>query len=85
MNRFIPFRKPFSDMTPDELRVWLQQTQHQLRQKMQREQSYLVWRASKGRRTSTDEAYENDQILEQDILELLHTLENNIDEAEASS
>jgi len=81
MKRFSASHTPFSDMTPAELRAWLQQAQQQLRQKMERERVYLDRRATRGRHTPTDDAYEADQVLEQDMLQLLHALEHTIEEA----
>jgi len=71
-------RKPFTDMSADEIHVWLQQTRERLQQKMQREQVYLGRRAAQGIRTSTDEAYENDQLLEADLLILIDELEQSL-------
>ncbi len=71
-------RKPFTDMSVDEIHVWFQQTRELLQQKMQREQAYLGRRAAQGIRTSTDEAYENDLLLEADLLTLLDELEQSL-------
>lgn len=71
-------RKPFTEMSPDEIHVWLQQTREHLQQKMQRERAYLDRRETQGIRTSTDEAYENDLLLEADLLTLLDELEQSL-------
>lgn len=34
-------RKPLKEMTPDEIRAWIQQTRAALQRKMQRERAYL--------------------------------------------
>lgn len=65
-------------MSVDEIHVWFQQTRELLQQKMQREQAYLGRRAAQGIRTSTDEAYENDLLLEADLLTLLDELEQSL-------
>ncbi len=71
-------RKPFAEMSLNEARAWIQQTREHLQQKIQREQAYLERRAVQGIRTSTDEAYENDLMLETDLLLLLDELEQNV-------
>ena len=68
-------RPPLDQMTLDELRSWVRQTRAALQQKMQREQAYLVRRASRGVRTPTDEAYEADAVLEADLLAMLDEME----------
>ena len=68
-------RPPLDRMTLDELRSWVRQTRAVLQQKMQREQAYLVRRASRGVRTPTDEAYEADAVLEADLLKMLDEME----------
>ena len=64
-------RPPLAQMAPDELRIWLQHTQAALKQKMQRERSYLDRRATRGVYTVTDDAYKQEQLLEADLLALL--------------
>ena len=71
-------RKPFAEMSLDEARAWMQQTREHLQQKIQRERAYLERRALQGIRTSTDEAYEHDLLLEADLLLLLDELEQNV-------
>lgn len=64
-------RKPrvaLVDMTPDELEVWLRETRDALLGKMARERAYLMRRARRRVRTPTDEAYERDLVLENDIV-----------------
>ena len=70
--------KPFAEMSQEEMRAWIQQTRTQLQQKMQRERAYLDRRAAQERRTSTDEAYENDLLLEAELLTLLDELEASL-------
>lgn len=71
-------RKPLRDMTPVEIRAWLQQTRDALQRKMQRERAYLDRRAARGTYTPTDEAYEQDQVLEADLLALLDEMEQSL-------
>lgn len=71
-------RKPLKEMTPDEIRAWIQQTRAALQRKMQRERAYLDRRAARGTYTPTDEAYEQDQLLEADLLALLDEMEANL-------
>jgi hypothetical protein len=72
-------RLPFSQMTPEDIRQWIQATRLALQRKMQREQAYLTHRARRGLRTPTDEAYEADQELEADLLCLLDELEQHLE------
>ncbi len=69
------YHKPFEVMTPDEALVWLRGVKERLERKMQRERAYLDRRAARGIRTPTDEAYEADLVLEQEMLTLLEHLE----------
>lgn len=66
-----PPRPPIEQMTPDQLETWLRQARQALAKKMARERAYLAHRARRGTRTSTDEAYAGDQLLEADILAFL--------------
>lgn len=72
-------RLSFSQMTPEEIRQWIQATRLSLQRKMQREHAYLTRRAHRGVRTPTDEAYEADQELEADLLRLLDELEQHLE------
>jgi hypothetical protein len=71
-------RKPLSQMTPAQVRVWLSTTREHLRRKMQRERAYLDRRAARQVHTPTDEAYEVDQLLEADLLALLDEIEQGL-------
>ena len=71
-------RSALHAMTPDELRAWIGSTRAALERKMARERAYLDRRASRGTRTPTDEAYEADQLLEADLLEMLTELERQV-------
>ena len=71
-------RKPFSDMSPEEVRVWLQNTREHLQRKMQRERAYLDRRMTQGIHTPTDDAYEADLLLEAGLIALLDELERNL-------
>ncbi len=68
-------RKPLSEMTPDEIHAWIRVTRTALQKKMQRERAYLTRRAQRGLSTATDEAYEQDQLLEADLLVMLDEME----------
>jgi len=54
--------------------MYLEQLKERLTRKQQRERNYLNRRAARGTRTPTDEAYESDQVLEQELLTLLDDL-----------
>lgn len=68
------YHKPLDKMTPDEATVWLRGVHERLTRKMQRERSYLAHRAARGTHTPTDDAYEADLVLEQELLSLLENL-----------
>jgi hypothetical protein len=70
----ITLHKHLSDMTPDESTLYLGQLMDRLSQKQQRERDYLDRRAKRGTRTPTDELYEQDQVLEDELLALLSDL-----------
>ena len=53
---------------------YLESLADRLDRKQAREKAYLERRAKKGVRTLTDEAYEGDQQLENELLALLHEL-----------
>lgn len=71
-------RKPFADMSADEIHAWIQNTREHLHRKMQREQAYLDRRAAQGIHTSIDDAYRADLLLEASLLALLDELEQNL-------
>ena len=71
-------RSPLNAMTPDELRTWIGSTRAALQKKMARERAYLDRRALRGTHTPTDEAYEADQLLEADLLDMLSELERYV-------
>ncbi len=70
-------RKPLAQMTPDQLRAWIQATRRALQSKQRRERAYLDRRSRRGVFTPTDEAYEADQALETDLLEMLDEMERH--------
>jgi len=76
-------RPPLSAMTPDELRAWIGKTRTALERKKARERAYLERRAARGTRTPTDEAYEADQELEADLLDMLNEFERSVALAES--
>jgi hypothetical protein len=69
---FLSTRPPLAAMTPDEARAWLGSLRERLQQKMGRERAYLDRRAGRGTHTPTDDAYEDDQQLEAELLDLLN-------------
>src|SRR5579884_1067852 len=77
----LTYHKPLTDLSPDEALVWIEDLKRRLSQKMQRERDYLDRRAARGTHTTTDDAYEADQVLEQEIMGLLEAVEQNINDA----
>lgn len=75
----LTYHKPLTELTPAEARIWIQDLRTRLAQKMQRERTYLDRRAARGTYTSTDEAFEADQVLESEIIGLLETIEQDIE------
>ena len=71
-------RPPIDAMTPDELRAWIGSTRAALQKKRTRERAYLDRRAVRGTHTPTDEAYELDQVLEADLLDMLDEFERHV-------
>jgi hypothetical protein len=71
-------RKPFKDMSPDEARIWVTGIRTRLQVKMQRERAYLDRRMNRGVHTPTDEAYEQDQQLEAELLAMLDEIEGGL-------
>ncbi len=66
---------PLDARTPAEQRAWIADRRARLHQKQARERAYLDRRALRGTHTPTDEAYEQDQLLENDLQEALDLLE----------
>jgi hypothetical protein len=73
-----PQRPDVSQMSKEELLVWIRMTHAALQKKMARERAYLDRRALRGTRTPTDEAYEADvrrigggERVQQRLLELM--------------
>jgi hypothetical protein len=63
--------QPLSELSPAEGRLWLDSLRTRLLAKQQREQDYLDRRAKRGVHTTTDDVYEADQQLENELLALL--------------
>jgi hypothetical protein len=75
--RAMPTRPPLEVMSPEEARTWLESLRERLQQKMARERAYLDRRTARGTHTPTDDAYEEDQVLEAELLDLLqHCLQS---------
>jgi hypothetical protein len=68
-------RKPLNEMSDQEAIEWVQELQKRLRKKQARELAYLDRRKARNVHTPTDDAYEEDQELENDLLEVLIALE----------
>jgi hypothetical protein len=74
----ITVQKSIADMSADELRAWLEGLKCRLEAKRRRERAYLDRRAAHGRHTPTDDAYEEDQGLEAELLALLDEMLRNL-------
>jgi hypothetical protein len=68
------YQKPLDTMTIEEGIAWLMGMKERLTSKQQRERGYLDRRAARGTHTPTDDAYEQDQVLESELLTLLDGL-----------
>jgi hypothetical protein len=66
--------KSLDTMTAEEGIAWLMGMRERLARKQRREQNYLNRRAARGTHTPTDEAYEQDHVLENELLALLDGL-----------
>lgn len=66
-----PQHAPFGTMSFEEMQAWLHGTIVKLERKKKREKDYLDRRAARGTHTPTDNAYEDDQVLETELLEFL--------------
>jgi hypothetical protein len=69
---------PLAGMDGPALRLHLEGLRARLLAKQRRERAYLDRRASRGVHTPTDDAYEEDQRLEADLLVLLDDLLDNL-------
>ncbi len=68
------YQKSLSVMSHKEATQWLITLKERLEKKQAREQAYLARRAGRKIHTPTDEAYEQDQALENELLTLLDGL-----------
>lgn len=75
-------RPPVSQMSEEELLIWIHTTRAALHKKMARERKYLDRRARQGTHTPTDEAYEADQGLLADLIALLDEMEASMSEGD---
>ncbi|HVB20571.1 MAG TPA: hypothetical protein VNG51_01315 [Ktedonobacteraceae bacterium] len=71
-------RALFDDMTPQDMRDWLRVKHAWLARKIARERAYLDRRARRGTFTPTDEAYEDDQQQERDLLAFLAEMQQAV-------
>jgi phosphoenolpyruvate carboxylase len=67
-------RKLFEQLSEEETRAWVKELIERLKKKQVRERAYLDRRKARGVHTPTDEAYESDQELEDDLLAILEQL-----------
>ncbi len=67
-------RKPFEQLSEDEARSWVKELYERLKKKQARERAYLDRRKARGVHTPTDDTYESDQQLEDDLLAILEQL-----------
>jgi hypothetical protein len=70
----LSYQKSLDSMTLEESISWLSGMKDRLAAKQQRERRYLDRRADRGTHTPTDDAYEQDQVLESELLALLDGL-----------
>jgi hypothetical protein len=70
----LTYHKPLMDLSQQEAITWIQGVRARLEHKMQRERAYLDRRAARGTHTPTDDAYEEDQVLETELLAILDEL-----------
>ncbi|GHO94814.1 hypothetical protein KSF_048620 [Reticulibacter mediterranei] len=70
----LTYQKHLDTMTVEEGIAWLMGMKERLTSKQQRERRYLDRRAARGTQTPTDDAYEQDQVLESELLALLEGL-----------
>ena len=71
-----PSALPLATLALADQLAWIAERRAQLRQKQDRERAYLDRRAARGAHTPTDDAYEADALLENDLFEVLDLLEN---------
>lgn len=74
----LPRRRTLSEMTREEITLWIQGTRVHLQEKKAREKNYIDRRAARGTHTPTDEAYMRDQYLLEDLLWLLDEMEQGV-------
>jgi hypothetical protein len=70
----LTYHKPMTAMTREEAQTWITGIRTRLLRKQERERAYLDRRAARGTHTPTDEAYEADQLLENDLVAILDDL-----------
>ncbi len=71
-----PSALPLATLDLADQLAWIAERRAQLQKKQQRERAYLDRRAARGAHTPTDDAYEADALLENDLFEALDLLEN---------
>jgi hypothetical protein len=72
------FAQLFARMTTSEKLAWVISAYEWLTRKKFRERAYLDRRAARGTFTPTDEAYEQDQVMEVKLLDLLDLLKQSL-------
>jgi len=71
-----PSALPLATLDLTDQLAWIAERRAQLQKKQQRERAYLDRRAARGAHTPTDDAYEADALLEDELLEALDLLED---------
>lgn len=71
-----PLSAPLAGLALSDQLTWIAERRARLQQKQNRERAYLNRRAARGTHTPTDDAYEADQVLENDLLAALNLLES---------
>ena len=66
--------KDLKTLLPEEWGKYADDLTERLKRKQARERAYLDRRAARGTHTPTDEAYEQDQILEDELLKVLEMM-----------
>jgi hypothetical protein len=68
-------RKPLEQLSTDEIITLTSNMRIRLQKKQARERAYLDRRKARGTHTPTDDAYEDDQLLEDELIAFLKEIE----------
>ena len=77
-------RKALVDMDRNEAIAYTEQLIARLRKKQARERAYLDRRTKRGTHTPTDEAYEDDQLLEEELVAVLEEMLSGLKEGQGT-